>query len=115
MLSSQSVATTFPIRSVLLRTFEDDASILFCGLGDGSLLSFGVNATEAKILSETQRTAVVGSQPVSMTTHHREGRTSVFVTSDRPSIISRFNDRLVYSSVNLEVSQKKCISVRLKF
>lgn len=103
-LSAETLDTAFLIRSVLLVTFSaDDNPTLFAGLGDGSLISFSLDRQSAAILADTQRTVAVGTQPISLCAYDQNGRTSVFVTCDRPTIVSQSNDRLVYSNVNLEV------------
>ncbi|ORY81221.1 CPSF A subunit region-domain-containing protein [Leucosporidium creatinivorum] len=101
-IASQILTTTYLIRSVLLVTFPDGISTLFAGLGDGSLSSFAVDAKDCNIAQGSEKTVTLGTKPLVMSTFKQKGAINVFVSSDRPTVISRANDRLVYSSVNLK-------------
>lgn len=102
-LSSQILDTTYLIRSVLLTTFSDGITHLFAGLGDGSLTSFVVDKASGSIVESTRKTVTLGTRPIVMCAFTTKGVVSVFVSSDRPTVISRAGDKLVYSSVNLKV------------
>jgi DNA damage-binding protein 1 len=109
-LATQAFNTTYLIRSVLLATFSDGVTQLFAGLGDGSLTSFIVDAATSTIAVGSEKTVTLGTKPILMCSFAPKGVTNVFVSSDRPTIISRSGDRLVYSSVNLKV---RILSFRL--
>lgn len=111
-LSTQILTTDFLIRSVLLTTFFDGTHQLFIGLGDGTLTSFVVNDA-SEIVESTRKTVTLGSRPIVMCAFDTKNGRNVFVSSDRPTVISRKGDKLVYSSVNLKVSvfgRLDCIS-----
>lgn len=104
ILSTQILDTTYLIRSVLLTTFADGATYLFAGLGDGALTSFVVDKETSKVVESTSKTVTLGTRPIVMCAFEAKGAVSVFVSSDRPTVISRAAGKLVYSSVNLKVS-----------
>ncbi|GAA5997405.1 hypothetical protein JCM5350_003830, partial [Sporobolomyces pararoseus] len=100
---TQALSTTYLIRSVLLTTFADGATILFAGLGDGSLVTMEVDTDKKEIKSTSLKTVVLGNRPFILSEFDQNGKgTNVFACSDRPTVISRNKERLVYSSVNIE-------------
>lgn len=101
-VASQTLTTSYLIRSVLLVTFSDSVTTLFAGLGDGSLSSFVVDSN-GSIAKGSEKSVTLGTKPLVMASFRQKGAVNVFVSSDRPTVISRANDRLVYSSVNLQV------------
>ncbi|SGY17674.1 BQ5605_C015g07854 [Microbotryum silenes-dioicae] len=103
-MSSHMMAGGYLVRSLLLATFADSVAHLFVGLGDGSLVSFIINSTDATFEVESQKSARLGTKPVTMTQIIGDdaATTSVLVSSDRVTAISRQSDRLSYSSVNLK-------------
>jgi DNA damage-binding protein 1 len=103
ILSTQVIESDYLIRSVLITTFADGVTQLFAGLGDGALTSFIVDAPQSKIVAETSKTVTLGTRPIVMCGFEANGVVSIFVSSDRPTVISRTSDKLVYSSVNLKV------------
>ncbi|GAA5952645.1 hypothetical protein JCM3765_002231 [Sporobolomyces pararoseus] len=101
--ATQALSTTYLIRSVLLTTFSDGATIFFAGLGDGSLVTMDVDTDKKEISSTSLKTVVLGNRPFLLSAFHQNGKgTNVFACSDRPTVISRNKERLVYSSVNIE-------------
>lgn len=95
------------IRSVLVATFVDKSIHLFVGLGDGTLTSFIITHGESlEILESSKKTVTLGSRPLVMCAFDSKGATNVFVSSDRPTVISRSGGKLVYSSVNLKVGSR---------
>jgi hypothetical protein len=109
LLLTQVVDSEYLIRSTLLVEFADDAIYLFAGLGDGSLTNYlvskaddGINLT---IENNSNKAVVLGTRPIVMCVFEAEdGAKSVFVSSDRPTVVSAKGDRLIYSSVNLKVA-----------
>ncbi|SCZ89850.1 BZ3500_MvSof-1268-A1-R1_Chr1-3g01617 [Microbotryum saponariae] len=103
-MSSHMMAGGYLVRSLLLATFADSVAHLFVGLGDGSLVSFIINSADATFDVESQKSARLGTKPVTMTQIIGDdaATTSVLVSSDRVTAISRQSDRLSYSSVNLK-------------
>lgn len=101
-LATVDIPSTYLIRSVLLVTFQDNVTHLFVGLGDGTLISyaFGPNGT---VRQDSRKTVVLGREPLFMVSLDSAQGPSVFVSSDRPTIVSRDNDRLKYSTVSLKV------------
>jgi DNA damage-binding protein 1 len=79
--------------SILLETFEDKV-FLFAAQGDGMLTSFSV-VEDGKL--EGGKRVALGSKSIGLNSLG----TSVFVASDRPTIVSARNGVLVYSSVFL--------------
>ncbi|GAA5939977.1 uncharacterized protein JCM15063_004361 [Sporobolomyces koalae] len=101
--ATQTLATTYLIRSVLLTTFADGASVLFVGLGDGSLVTSTVDLETKQIDASSTKTVILGKRPFLLSEFAQNGKdANVFACSDRPAIISRSKGRLVYSTVNVE-------------
>ncbi|GAA6009649.1 hypothetical protein JCM11491_001047 [Sporobolomyces phaffii] len=102
IFATQTLPTAFPIRSVLLTTFNDGATVLFVGLGDGSLVTIEVDVGARQVDSTSLKTVVLGDRPFLLSNLDQDGKdSSVFACSDRPTVISRSKERLVYSSVNV--------------
>ncbi|KAM0754809.1 DNA damage-binding protein 1b [Meredithblackwellia eburnea MCA 4105] len=97
-LVDQPVETTYLLRSVLLTTFADGVTHLFAGTGDGSVASYVVDTSSWLVLEATAKIISLGTTPISLKAFIARGAVNVFVSSDRPTIISRPGDRLVYSS-----------------
>nr|XP_016437271.1 PREDICTED: DNA damage-binding protein 1-like [Nicotiana tabacum] len=86
-------------RSVLMCSFEGK-SYLLCGLGDGHLLHFVLNMTTGEL---TERKKVsLGTQPITLRTFSSKEAIRVFAASDRPVVIWSWNEKLLYSEVNLK-------------
>lgn len=107
-LLTQIIDTEYLIRSIVVVDLGDDATYLFAGLGDGRLTSYVIGQSEDGFAVEknSKKTVVLGTRPIVMAVFEAEegGSKSIFVSSDRPTVVSRKSDRLVYSSVNLKVS-----------
>jgi DNA damage-binding protein 1 len=65
-----------------------------------------VNLEKKQIDSTSLKSVVLGNRPFLLTEFDPDGRGSnVFACSDRPTVVSRAKERLVFSSVNVEVSR----------
>ena len=101
-------------RSILIETLEA-IDYLFVSLGDGSVISFVISKT--KLDNKTsyelceRRKVVLGTQPTILKRFQTEKpilTNNIFACSDRPSVISTTNQKLVYSSVNLKQVEYMC-------
>ncbi len=89
---------------------------LFVSLGDGSVISFIINkirSIDNKLTYELsdRRKVVLGTQPTILKRFQTEKpiiKNNIFACSDRPSVISTTNQKLVYSSVNLKQVEYMC-------
>ncbi|GAA5973926.1 hypothetical protein JCM21900_005000 [Sporobolomyces salmonicolor] len=102
---TQTLDTTYLIRSVLVTSFADGTSTLFAGLGDGSLTTFAVDLGAKSIDAGSAKTVVLGKKPLLLFEHEQDGGgggKSVFAVSERLTLVTKPKDRLVYSSVNVE-------------
>ncbi|BGP43549.1 hypothetical protein JCM10449v2_007590 [Rhodotorula kratochvilovae] len=105
--ATHTIASTFLIRSLALTTFSSsgtaEEATLLAGLGNGTLVSLGVDlANGAFAPSASAKAVALGKRPLLLTEiSHGAGQRAVFVASDRPTIVSKSKDRLVYSGVNL--------------
>ena len=61
-----------------------------------------------QLLKGSEKTVSLGTKPITMGGIKQKGvmGENVLVSSDRPTVISRSGDRLVYSSVNLKVAAR---------
>eukprot|EP01027_Heterolobosea_sp_BB2_P002893 GEZU01004339.1.p1 GENE.GEZU01004339.1~~GEZU01004339.1.p1 ORF type:complete len:703 (-),score=229.06 GEZU01004339.1:788-2896(-) len=93
-------------RSVLFASF-DDINYLLCGLGDGHLFSFKVDAGTGAL--NDKKKISLGTQPIHLSTFSSKGETNVFAASDRPTVIYSNNQKkLMYSNVNLKEVNSMC-------
>ncbi len=91
---------------------------LFVSLGDGSVISFVINNLNKSSSPITQcelterRKVVLGTQPTILKKFvagkYPTVTNNIFACSDRPSVISSTNQKLVYSSVNLKQVDYMC-------
>ncbi|KAK4046170.1 hypothetical protein OIV83_006279 [Microbotryomycetes sp. JL201] len=102
VISSFKPPTTYPIRSLAAATYGDDMTVLFVGFGDGALATYSM--AQGIVDAATERITPLGTKPVELNTFVNRGKASVVAVSDRPTVISRSNDRLVYSNVNAQAS-----------
>ena len=100
----------------------DQIPHLFVSLGDGSVISYviGVNKLSAQPELTERRKVVLGTQPTILKKFSANGggsggggsksltTSNIFACSDRPSVISSANQKLVYSSVNLKQVEYMC-------
>jgi DNA damage-binding protein 1 len=96
-------------RSIIIETLEQ-ISYLFISLGDGSVISYVIDKASNCELRE-RRKVVLGTQPTILKKFHSEKpvqTSNIFACSDRPSVISSTNQKLVYSSVNLKQVEYMC-------
>ena len=110
-------------RSILIESIEQ-ILYLFVSLGDGSVITYiivedglNINTNSKSYLLTERRKVVLGTQPTILKKFrfNRRAQTTttsnnnspptpsnIFACSDRPSVISSANQKLVYSSVNLK-------------
>ena len=89
---------------------------LFVSLGDGSVISFIIYKSGESKKKQTyqlteRRRVVLGTQPTILKKFHSNKpilTNNIFACSDRPSVISSTNQKLVYSSVNLKQVEYMC-------
>lgn len=93
-------------RSILI-DYLDDIAYLFCSFGDGSVISYVIGSGNGIGLSE-RRKVVLGTQPTILKKFSTNESKNIFACSDRPSVISSANQKLVYSSVNLKQVDYMC-------
>ncbi len=103
-------------RSILIESLEG-IPYLFVSLGDGSVINFIINksfnASANKLTFELieRRKVVLGTQPTILKkfrSYKPVISNNIFACSDRPSVISSANQKLVYSSVNLKQVEYMC-------
>lgn len=85
-------------RSVLFTRFEQQAYLLV-GLGDGNLISFRINMSNAFALVDRKKVSL-GTQPIFLTTFWTENTGYAFAACDRPTVIYAHKGKLMYSNVN---------------
>ena len=97
-------------RSILIESLES-IPYLFISLGDGSVISYViVYNREATVLTE-RRKVVLGTLPTILKKFRSlkpSASNNIFACSDRPSVISTTNQKLIYSSVNLKQVDYMC-------
>lgn len=103
-------------RSILIENMEQ-ITYMFVSLGDGSVISYVIKMSttiddEKRRFELTDRRKIVlGTQPTILRKFHSAksvSSTNIFACSDRPSVISSMNQKLVYSSVNLKQVDFMC-------
>lgn len=108
VLSTTALNTPYLLRSILAVTFSDSSFFLFIGLGDGTLVSYQLDtsADESKVTlrEETRKSVTLGTRPIVMGSFTTEQGPSLFVSSDRPTVVSRSRSRFDYAAVNARVS-----------
>lgn len=84
-------------------------------LGDGSVISYIIRCSlendKLSLELTESRKVVLGTQPTILKKFHSEKpvpTNNIFACSDRPSVISTTNQKLVYSSVNLKQVEYMC-------
>lgn len=91
----------FVPRSVLFCAFEG-ISYLLCGLGDGHLINFQLDATARKL--RIRRKVSLGARPINLGIF----ATYVFAASDRPTVIYSSQRELQYKNVNMREARHMC-------
>lgn len=94
-------------RSVLLMQFDGAADVdataptafLLCGLGDGNLVSFEFHTKTAALTARKKIT--LGTSGLELRSFRSRGEPYVFVSCDRPTVVSNAHGKLRYSNVNL--------------
>ena len=103
-------------RSILIESLEG-IPYLFVSLGDGSVINFiitkSLTTSKNKLNYELteRRKVVLGTQPTILKkfrSYKPVLSNNIFACSDRPSVISSTNQKLVYSSVNLKQVEYMC-------
>jgi DNA damage-binding protein 1 len=111
-------------RSILIEQLEQ-IPYLFVSLGDGSVISYIISKPSTEYSSSSsqngsinksyelteRRKVVLGTQPTILKKFHSTKpifSNNIFACSDRPSVISSTNQKLVYSSVNLKQVEYMC-------
>eukprot|EP01043_Picozoa_sp_COSAG02_P009327 COSAG02_NODE_314_length_24915_cov_18.575596_27_plen_1109_part_00 len=84
-------------RSVLISAF-DGQPMLLCGLGDGQLFTFVLDA-ETAALTERKKISL-GTQPIVLGKFTSNSTEYVFAACDRPTVVYSSNGKLLYSNVN---------------
>ncbi|CAG0908094.1 unnamed protein product [Cyprideis torosa] len=106
VIASHSMPNQVIPRGILPIVF-DGVQYLLVGLGDGTLLYY-VMDTSSGALSGKKR-VTLGTRPLSLKIFRNRGdQASVFVCSDRPSVIHSVNKKLVFSSVNIKEVSYMC-------
>jgi len=105
--ATHRIDSTYLIRSLAFTAFSSLAdgtdTTLLAGLGDGTLVSLAVDVASGTFAASSSKAVALGKRPLQLTEIAHGDDRAVFAASDRPTIISRSKDRLVYSSVNLAV------------
>jgi DNA damage-binding protein 1 len=108
-------------RSILIEQLES-IPYLFVSLGDGSVISYIISKPSSEYSTSQngqkrsyelteRRKVVLGTQPTILKKFHSTKpvlSNNIFACSDRPSVISSTNQKLVYSSVNLKQVEYMC-------
>ena len=84
-------------RSVLISVFEGQLMLL-CGLGDGQLFTFTLNAETAAL--DSRKKISLGTQPIILGKFSSGATEHVFAACDRPTVVYSSNGKLLYSNVN---------------
>eukprot|EP01080_Neovahlkampfia_damariscottae_P007699 gene7699-12165_t len=91
-------------RSLLFITF-DKIDYLFCGLGEGSLISYKINSSNEL---HAKKKVNIGTKPITLHPFYLGENLNVFACSDRPSVIYSNNEKLLFSNVNLKDVNAMC-------
>ena len=98
-------------RSIIIQIL-DNIPYLFISLGDGSVVNYIIGKrSENNYELIEKRKVVLGTQPTILKkfkSFKNEITNNIFACSDRPSVISTNNQKLVYSSVNLKQVEYMC-------
>lgn len=105
--STQKVDSTYLICSLavgLPSASTEDRSrgglSLLVGLGDGTLMTYEIDAATLSVRSKSARSTVLGRKPLSLTNlGGSEG--GILALSERPTAVTKARGRFTYSSVNL--------------
>lgn len=99
-----SAASSIVIRSIQIATFASDQTLLFAGLGDGTLLSYALDPQAATVVDSSRKAVALGSRPIVMTPYCYDDEMAILASSDQPTLITRRNGRTNYASINLKAS-----------
>jgi DNA damage-binding protein 1 len=92
ILSGDTIPRSLAIASL------DGALHLMCGLGDGALCTYEMDAQTGHL--STVKRISLGTQPVELSEFQREGRRHVFALCDRPVVVYASHQKLMYSNVS---------------
>lgn len=84
----------------------DETYYLFCAMGDGVFFYFLLDPIEGKLSNRKKLT--LGVNRITLRPFKSKSTTSVFVCSDRPTVIYSSNNKLVFSNVNLKDVKYMC-------
>ena len=89
----------FIARSVLMVAY-DCTTTLFCGLGNGQLLTFSIDTNAASL--RERKTVSLGTQPILLRAFRARGNIHVFAGCDRPAVVYSSSGKMNFSNVNLK-------------
>lgn len=72
-------------------------------LGDGQMLSYNIVFRDSVPVLRNARQTMVGTYCTSMYPFYHEGEQKIFITGIRPTIITSWHQKLLFSAVNLKV------------
>ncbi|OQV21767.1 DNA damage-binding protein 1 [Hypsibius exemplaris] len=93
-------------RSLMFCRFSEEISYFFVGRGDGNVDYFIFDETN-KEMTEHKRIPL-GTRLVTFIKFRAQGQVNVFACSDRPSVISCRNGKLLFSNVNIRDAVDVC-------
>jgi hypothetical protein len=76
-------------------------------LGDGQMLSYHIVFKHSVPVLRNARQTMVGTYCTAMYPFYHEGEQKIFITGIRPTIITSWHQKLLFSAVNLKVKKKK--------
>lgn len=92
-------------RSIVTARLEDNYYLL-CALGDGSVHYFNLDPSSGHLTNCKKVT--LGTYETILRPFKSQSTTSIFVCSDRPTVIYSTNNKLVFSNVNLKEVNYMC-------
>lgn len=92
-------------RSILTIRLDDNYYLL-CALGDGSVFYFNLDHLSGSLTNAKKVT--LGTYETILRPFKSQSTTSIFVCSDRPTVIYSTNNKLVFSNVNLREVNHMC-------
>ncbi|GAA5820839.1 hypothetical protein JCM11251_001838 [Rhodosporidiobolus azoricus] len=108
-VAEHTLSSSFLIRSLALPTFSpsvapNTSTVLFCGMGDGSLTSFSVSLDKGEIDARTEKTVQLGRRPLLLSevvAGEAQNEPAVFVACETPTVVTLAKGgRLSYAGVN---------------
>ncbi|GAA6020604.1 hypothetical protein JCM10207_008684 [Rhodosporidiobolus poonsookiae] len=105
-VASVTLSSTYLIRSVALTTFSSGETLLFCGMGDGALVSYSLSpsASAFDIDAKSAKTVQLGRRPLALTEiggAEGQGETALLCVSERGTVVTMgTGGRVVYRGIN---------------